>query len=82
MNAHDEDRIKELLQQALPRIDTDTDADAEPDRDLWTAMLRRLSGQSGGEHASLPWFDWALLAGLAAFAVFYPVTIPVFLYYL
>jgi hypothetical protein len=82
MNAHDEDRIKKLLQQALPRVDTDTDADTESDRDLWPALLRRLPEQSAGQSLSLPWFDWALLAGLAGFAVLYPVTIPVFLYYL
>jgi hypothetical protein len=30
----------------------------------------------------VPWFDWALLGGLAVFAVSFPATIPVFLYYL
>jgi len=38
MNAHDEDRIKLLLQQALPPADPA----AEPSRDLWPAVLRRL----------------------------------------
>jgi hypothetical protein len=31
---------------------------------------------------TVPWFDWALLAGLGVFAVSFPATIPVFLYYL
>lgn len=82
MNAHDEDRIKQLLQQALPPVG----ADAEPTRDLWPAVLRRLDATLGASSTSLPrsipWFDWALIAGLVAFAAFFPATIPVFLYYL
>jgi hypothetical protein len=74
MNAHDEDRIKKLLQQALPRVAED----AQPARDLWPAVLRRMDSRT----APLPWFDWALLAGLVAFAAFFPASIPVFLYYL
>jgi hypothetical protein len=30
----------------------------------------------------VPWFDWALLAGLVGLAAFFPASIPVFLYYL
>ena len=74
MNAHDEDRIKQLLKQALPPIEGEPD----PERDLWPAMLRRLDA----EPAPLPWFDWALLAGLLGLAAFFPASIPVFLYYL
>ena len=81
MNAHDEDRIKQLLQQALPPADPA----AEPARDLWPSVLRRLDAHSA---AAAPgplrqnWFDWALLAGLIVFAASFPATIPVFLYYL
>jgi len=84
MNAHDEDRIKELLKSALPPVEPG----AEPSRDLWPAVLRRLDAGSAPTHAdsalplSLPWFDWALIAGLAVFAASFPATIPVFLYYL
>jgi hypothetical protein len=82
MNAHDEDRIKQLLQQALPPVD----AGAEPARDLWPAMLRRLDATPGASSRSpsrsVPWFDWALIAGLIVFGVAFPATIPVFLYYL
>jgi hypothetical protein len=74
MNAHDEDRIKQLLKQAVPPMD----GEAEPERDLWPAMLRRLDAKP----TSLPWFDWALLAGLVGLAAFFPASIPVFLYYL
>ena len=80
MNAHDQDRIKQMLKQALPPAASS----AEPPRDLWPAVLRRLDA----EHIAAPapfrhnWFDWALLAGLVVFAASFPATIPVFLYYL
>jgi hypothetical protein len=87
MNANDEnrgtneDRIKQLLKQALPPVELN----AEPERDLWPAVLRRLDADAGQRQAisiSVPWFDWALLGGLVVFAVSFPATIPVFLYYL
>ncbi len=80
MTAHDEDRIKELLQQALPPVDPD----AEPARDLWPAMLRRLDSAAATRPAlrRVPWLDWALLAGLIIFIAVFPATIPVLLYYL
>jgi len=79
MTAHDDKRIKELLRQALPPAAPD----AEPARDLWPGVLRRLDAEPA--HAlptKLPWFDWALIAGLVVFTAFFPATIPVFLYYL
>jgi hypothetical protein len=81
MNAHDEDRIKKLLKQALPPVSPQ----AEPARDLWPAVLRRLDADAAPSRAisfSMPWFDWALLGGLVVFAAAFPATIPVFLYYL
>lgn len=72
-----DDRIKQLLKQALPPVELS----AGPERDLWPAVLRRLDGDAVERHA-VPWFDWALLGGLAVFAVSFPATIPVFLYYL
>jgi hypothetical protein len=77
MNAHDENRIKELLKQALPPVERN----AEPERDLWPAVLRKLDADTA-QRNSVPWFDWALLGGLAIFAASFPATIPVFLYYL
>jgi hypothetical protein len=80
-----EERIKELLRQALPPVVPD----AEPARDLWPAVLRRLDAEPASTNAltqsmpqSVPWFDWALIAGLGVFAASFPATIPVFLYYL
>jgi hypothetical protein len=87
MTNHDETRIKQLLKQALPPVAPD----AEPARDLWPAVLRRLDTEGAPTrarpeqsalHQSPPWFDWALAAGLVVFAIAFPATIPVFLYYL
>jgi hypothetical protein len=93
MKKPDENRIKQLLQEALPPFGPA----AEPSRDLWPAVLRRLDqdsreplrvtagsvphGAVPWPHA-VPWFDWAILAGLVLFAISFPATIPVFLYYL
>lgn len=74
MDTNSEDRIKEFLREVLPPVD----AGAEPARDFWPLMLKRLHAQS----AALPWFDWALLASLIALAALFPTFIPVFLYYL
>ena len=81
MNAHDEDRIKQLLKHALPPVEPD----AEPARDFWPSVLRRLDAEPAAvAPGSLRrnWFDLALLAGLIVFAASFPATIPVFLYYL
>lgn len=74
----EEERMKSLLQNALPAVGDN----AHPDRDLWPAMLRRMDEQHARGAASVPWFDWALAAGLVAFAAMAPRTIPVILYYL
>ncbi|HEX3893075.1 MAG TPA: hypothetical protein VHW46_10930 [Terracidiphilus sp.] len=73
MNAHDEERITQLLKDSLPPI-----SDAGPQRDLWPYLLQRLCAQP----TAPPWFDWALAGGLAVFSVALPATIPVLLYYL
>jgi hypothetical protein len=91
MKKPDENRIKQLLQQSLPPVDSAS----EPARDLWPAVLRRLDESEAPLRATVgsapravpwphavPWFDWAILAGLVLFAISFPATIPVFLYYL
>jgi hypothetical protein len=82
MNANDENRIKQLLKQALPPVETNP----EPGHDLWPAVLRRLDEDATAPTRAIPspipWFDWALLGGLVVFALSFPATIPVFLYYL
>jgi hypothetical protein len=73
MNTLDENRMKQLLKQALPPV-----ADVEPEHDLWPAMLHRLNARP----PSPPWFDWVLAGALAIFVMVFPVSIPLFLYYL
>jgi hypothetical protein len=74
MKKQEEDRVKQILKQSLPPVDPTS----EPSRDLWPAVLRRIDSDPARQN----WFDWALLAGLVVFAVSFPATIPVFLYYL
>jgi hypothetical protein len=89
MSAQEEDRIKQLLRQALPPVN----AESEPNIDLWPGVLRRLDekhmAQSqpvqswlGWVRLGSSWFDWTLLAGVAAVTVAFPALIPLFLYYL
>jgi hypothetical protein len=74
MNADDQDGLEKLLKGALPRVD----ASAEPSRDLWPELLKRLDARP----APVPWFDWALAAGIVALIAIFPAWIPVLLYYL
>jgi hypothetical protein len=74
MNGHDEERLKQLLRNALPLIE----AEPEPARDLWPEMLKRLEAHPSAP----PWFDWALAAGVLAVLAIFPASIPVLLYYL
>jgi hypothetical protein len=72
MNAHDEESMKQLLKQALPPMHA-----PNLEHDLWPTMLRRLETRP----ASPPWYDWALAGSIALFAVAFPASIPVILYY-
>ncbi len=81
MNAHREDRIKQLLKHSLPPVNSG----AEPQRDLWPSVLRRLDDAAADEvraHRLWVWFDVALLAGLVVMGASFPTTIPLLLYYL
>jgi hypothetical protein len=79
MNAHDEDRMKQLLKQAVPPVVADT----EPARDLWPQVLQRLDpATESAEPSRWVWVDVALLAGLAVMGASFPATIPLLLYYL
>ncbi len=69
-----QDRIRKLLQHSLPPIGDGPG----PANDLWPAMLRRLDQSP----AAVPWFDWALIAGLVVLLALFPAWIPVLLYYL
>lgn len=72
-----DDPVKELLKQALPRMEEDG-----PPRDLWPRVLRGIEEPAANQPAAVAWFDWALLAGLVGFVFLVPASIPVFLYYL
>jgi hypothetical protein len=81
MKERSQDPMKKLLQQALPPIK----ADADPSRDLWPTMLRRLNEDSAAPVQAgfnWAWFDGALAAGLAALVASFPASIPLLLYYL
>ncbi len=75
---HDSDRLKKLLRQSL----VPAGSDAEPARDLWPAVLRRLDERPATHSPRWVMLDWALLAGVGVFAAFSPGWIPVILYYL
>ncbi len=72
--------MEQLLRGAIPPIG----ASQEPAHDLWPAMQARLSAQPPltAKLRSVPWFDWALAAGLAVFALAFPAAVPMLLYYL
>jgi hypothetical protein len=72
MNERDAEEIGRILRSAV------APAEAELRRDLWPRMLRRLEEQP----APVPWLDWALVAALAAWVLFFPGAIPILLYHL
>jgi len=71
----DEKELQALLKREFPPLQN-----AEPQRDLWPQMLRRLDAQP--EPLRVPWFDWALAAAVAAALLLFPNAIPVLLYQL
>ncbi|MDR3793223.1 MAG: hypothetical protein P4L03_07575 [Terracidiphilus sp.] len=66
-----DERMAELLRQSVGKMDED----AEAERDLWLALLKRMD-----EHVRTPWFDWALLGGIALAVLLFPAIFPVVLY--
>jgi len=76
MNEQDQKRIALLLKNSLPPMSGRVGVELQ--RDLWPAMLKRLEASP----TAVPWFDWALLAAVAACLAFFPEAIPVLLYHL
>ncbi|MFY9559782.1 MAG: hypothetical protein WAQ52_06080 [Terriglobales bacterium] len=76
MNEHEQERIKQSLKKSFPPMNARVGAELQ--RDLWPAMLKRLEARA----TAVPWFDWALLAAVAACLAFFPGAIPVLLYHL
>ena len=62
MQVHDDEEIREALKRAFPPVDH------ELRRDLWPLMSRRLENIV----LRVPWYDWALAAGLACAFIFFP----------
>jgi hypothetical protein len=73
MRQEEQDRLKRLLQKAIPPVDDSTLA-----RDLWPAMLHTMEQKSMEVH----WFDWALAALVVIWFFFYPEGVLRFLYHL
>ena len=74
------------MEDLLRSVVLPVDESAEPARDL-LLLLRRRIAQHEAEHArkapvAVPWYDWALAAGVVLMAVVSPVSVPVLLYYL
>lgn len=77
VKTNDQDRVKDLLKQALSPV---KDADNGPAHDLWPTLLARMEEPIPAHRLAIPLLDWALLAGLAALALLAPASIPVLLY--
>ena len=78
---NDEERMKQLLKQAVRPVDVE----GEPARDLWPRLLKRLDEHAEAEavlRARWVWLDGALLAGLVVLGMSFPTAIPLLLYYL
>ncbi len=73
MSERNDEKTCEALKRAMPPVE-----DRELKRDLWPAMLRRLDERP----IRVPWFDWALVALLAALFFIFPGVIPALLYHL
>jgi hypothetical protein len=73
MNESETNELKKLLKDSLPPMQG-----AELRRDLWPEMQRRLDRRA----FNVPWWDWALLAGVTAFFSLFPGLLPALLYHL
>ncbi|MFP5234365.1 MAG: hypothetical protein ACLGSD_00565 [Acidobacteriota bacterium] len=72
------DGVEDLLRRAVAPI---SDSDVT-ERDLWPAMRRRLNQETLPRRTAVPWFDWALAAGILVLLALSPDLIPVLLYHL
>jgi hypothetical protein len=75
MSESEQERIQRLLRSAFPPI-----ADAEPTRDLWPEMLRRIEAADSRVRFGL--LDWVIAGLVAASVFFFPGLIPGLLYHL
>jgi hypothetical protein len=86
MHEEEQKKVADLLKRSIAPVKT------ELNRDLWPQMLRRLDELEGRRNwfaamfssralASVPWFDWALLAVLVVSVCLFPKSIPIWLYH-
>ncbi len=73
MNDPELDQLSKLLKDTVPRVQN-----LELQRDLWPKMLQRLDQSA----LRIPWWDWALLAGVSALFILFPGLLPAVLYHL
>jgi hypothetical protein len=73
MSEREVDEMNKLLKAVMKPV-----GNAELARDLWPAMLERLSRGA----VRVPWWDWVLLAGASLALWFFPVMVPALLYHL
>jgi hypothetical protein len=73
MNEYHDEKLRELLRSAVPRV-----ADTELKQDLWPRMLRKMDERS----IRASWLDWVLIALLPVWFFFFPQVIPALLYHL
>jgi len=73
MTRQDDERIEEVLRDALPPLKT------ELERDLWPRMQQRLNEEL---LAATSWLDWSLAAACLLWLVVFPEAIPALLYHL
>jgi hypothetical protein len=80
MKEDEQGEVRLLLKKVFPPV-SDT-----PRRDLWPAMLRRLKDNeeplAARPRVVIPWYDWALAAGVAGWLCIVPKFIFVLLYHL
>lgn len=74
MKEMNDERVKDLLKQALRPART------ELQRDLWPQMLQHIDNHAPVK--AVPWFDLALLLVLVIFILAFPHSIPLLLYHL
>jgi hypothetical protein len=72
MNETDDLELREFLKKGVAPVNADLQ------RDLWPAMLRRMEKRE----RDVPWFDWVLLGAVTACLLFAPQMIPMLLYHL
>ena len=75
MTEDEQERMQQLLKRTMQPVAVQSEAELR--QDLWPPMLKRLEAKP-----AVPWFDWALAAGVAMWLMFSPRAIPLLLYYL